>query len=260
MTDKQTQTEIDTLTQTQTQTLTKTHTCHSLTELHLRRFDMARMRQDAVVVIGGRRGTGKTVCAVDILFHLRGDVSTGTIVSFGESRTKRYTETVIESSFHAEYTPDIACNFLKQRLSTRYAECQGTFLLLDDCLHDDKWQSDKAIVNIMHNRRALQTSLIVTMQHVQGIRPGLRANVDYVFLFHDTDIRSRKRTYDEYGGIFQTFAVFSHVLDACCKDHECMVIDFTRGTDTISDSVYWYRADVHQPFCMGREGAGRGDV
>ena len=82
------------------------------------------------------------------------------------------------------------------------------FIVLDDCMFDNKWIKDTVIRNIFMNGRHYKLMFILTMQFALGIPPNLRTNIDYVFILRDNVTSNRKRLYDHYAGMFPTFEMF----------------------------------------------------
>ena len=66
------------------------------------------------------------------------------------------------------------------------------FLILDDCLYDKKWPSDKNIRAIFMNGRHYKIFFLITMQHALGLPPVLRSNIDYVFIFRNNIINIKR--------------------------------------------------------------------
>lgn len=232
------------------------------TILNLRKFDISSIASDKVVVMLGKRGTGKSVCVADLLYYNR-DIPVGTVISPTEAVNKFFSDIVPSLFIHDDYTPALIARVVKRqvlamRKSLKEKAAFGAstidpraFLLMDDCLHDDKWKQDKNIRFLFFNGRHIQCLFIFTMQHPLGVPPSLRTNIDYVFVFREPIISNRKKLYESYCGIFPTFSMFCEVLDACTDDHQCLVINNTVKSNRLEDIVSWYRADIHPPFKIG---------
>ena len=122
--------------------------------LELRKFDMSKIKFNAnenagpVVVLIGRRDTGKSFLVRDLLFHQQ-DIPIGTVISGTEAGNGFYSEHIPKLFIHEEYNSAIIENILKrqkavlknmkkERLmnSTRNTNDPRTFCILDDCLYD----------------------------------------------------------------------------------------------------------------------------
>jgi hypothetical protein len=231
-------------------------------QLQLKKFDITSIKDDKIVVLIGKRGTGKTELLKDILYFKR-DFPIGTVINPTESANKNFSTLVPPIFIHEEYKPEIIDNVLKRQtkiikkihkenqLYGRSSIDPRAFLILDDCLYDNAWKKDKNIRYIFMNGRHKRLFFLVTMQYVLGIAPDLRTNVDYVFICRENIIANRKRLYDAFAGMFPTFEIFCSVMDACTENFECLVIDNTSRSNRLEDQVFWYKADLREPFTIG---------
>jgi hypothetical protein len=231
-------------------------------QLQLKKFDITGIKDDKIVVLIGKRGTGKTELLKDILYFKR-DFPIGTVINPTESANRNFSTLVPPIFIHEEYRPEVIDNVLKRQTMimkkiNKEIQLYGrsnidprAFLILDDCLYDNAWKKDKNIRYIFMNGRHKKLFFLVTMQYVLGIAPDLRTNVDYVFICRENIIANRKRLYDAFAGMFPTFEIFCSVMDACTENFECLVIDNTSRSNRLEDQVFWYKADIHEPFTIG---------
>lgn len=237
--------------------------------LELRKFDMSKIKFNAnenagpVVVLIGRRDTGKSFLVRDLLFHQQ-DIPIGTVISGTEAGNGFYSEHIPKLFIHEEYNTAIIENILKrqkavlknmkkERLmnSTRSTNDPRTFCILDDCLYDATWTKDKLMRALFMNGRHWKIMLCITMQYPLGIPPNLRTNIDYVFILREPYIANRKRIWENYAGMFPTFESFCQVMDQCTENYECLVIDNNAKSNQLRDQIFWYKAESHPPFKLG---------
>lgn len=232
-------------------------------KIKLKKFDMKEITDDKVIVLLGKRNTGKSWLCRDILYYHK-DIPVGTVISATESANQFYSHMVPSVFIHDECSADIIHNVIKrQKIITKkirkeeaktQAESQidpRTFLILDDCLYDTSWTKDANIRSVFLNGRHFKVLFLLTMQYPLGIPPNLRTNIDYVFILRETNINNRRRIYENYAGCFPTFETFCNVLDATTNDFECLVINNAARSNKIEDQVFWYKAETHPPFRMG---------
>lgn len=214
-----------------------------------------------VIVLIGRRDTGKSFLIRDLLYYHR-DIPIGTVISATEEGNGFYSELVPRLFIHHEYNTAIIERFMKRQkevlkkaktmartMSTR-ADPRA-FLIMDDCLYDAKWSRDKIMRMLFMNGRHWKLMLVITMQYPLGIPPNLRTNIDYVFILREPYINNRKKIYDNYAGMFPTFEAFCTVLDQCTEDYNCLVINNNAKTNQLTDQVFWYKAESHHAFQLG---------
>ena len=236
--------------------------------LQLSKFDMKKIsfkpneNKGPVVVLIGRRDTGKSFLVKDLLYYHQ-DIPIGTVISGTEEGNGFYGKLVPKLFIHNEYNSAIIENILKRQkqvLKQVKKEIETykksnidprTFTILDDCLFDNSWSKDKLMKLLFMNGRHWKIMLVITMQYPLGIPPILRTNIDYVFILREPYIANRKRIYENFAGMFPTFESFCQVMDQCTENYECLVINNNSKSNKLNDQVFWYKAEAHNDFKLG---------
>ena len=236
--------------------------------LELRKFDMRHIsfkpdeNNGPVVVLIGRRDTGKSFLVRDLLFYHQ-DIPIGTVISGTEAGNGFYGQHVPRLFIHDEYNTGIIENVLKRQkqvlkqVKREMATYHRTtidpraFVILDDCLYDASWTKDKMMRLIFMNGRHWKIMLVITMQYPLGVPPNLRTNIDYVFILREPYIANRRRIYENYAGMFPTFESFCQVMDQCTENYECLVINNNSKSNKLQDQIFWYKAETHPDFKLG---------
>ena len=227
-----------------------------MAEIQLRKFNMNEITHDKVVVLIGKRDTGKSFLCKDLLFHHQ-NIPVGQVISGTEAANSFYSEIVPKLFIHGEFKKEIIANILKrQKLMIQQMKQNGNidpraFLILDDCLYDQTWIKDPNVRSLFMNGRHYKILFILTMQFALGIPPNLRTNIDYVFILRENYVSNRKRLYEHYAGMFPTFEMFCQVMDQCTENYECLVINNNSKSNKLQDQVYWYKAESHPDFKIG---------
>jgi hypothetical protein len=227
-------------------------------ELQLRKFEMSDIQDDKVVVLIGKRDTGKSFLCKDILYGHK-DIPVGQVISGTEAANQFYSSIVPKLFIHEEFDASIIENMLKRQRMMLEKKQSGeniderAFLILDDCLYDNRWTKEKCMRSIFMNGRHYKLLFLLTMQYALGIPPNLRTNVDYIFILRENYVSNRKRLYEHYAGMFPTFEMFCQVMDQCTENYECLVINNNAKSNKLTDQVFWYKADPHQDFKIGAE-------
>ena len=231
-------------------------------QLSLKKFDLNMIPADKVIVLIGRRGSGKSIMTTELLHHFR-DIPIGTIISPTESLNKTFQDIVPTMFIHEDISSQTLANVLKRQLiicKKREKEIiqkgksridPRAFIVLDDCLADGGWIRDKNVRTIFYNGRHYKLLFIATMQFPLGITPNLRTNVDFTFIFREPSVRNRRKLYDNYAGMFPTFEMFCQVMDQCTENYECLVINNMSSSNKLEDQVFWYKAEQHTNFRIG---------
>lgn len=238
----------------------------------LQRFDMNMLkercaidsRKSPMIVVIGKKDTGKSFLVRDILFNTQQDFPVGTVISATEIANEFFQNMVPSKLIHDKYSPSIIQNVIKRQANIKQKrnddkKVRGgsstidprAFLILDDCLYDAKaWTSEESTRFVFMNGRHIDLMTIITMQYPLGIGPNLRTNVDFIFILRENITRNRRIIYENYAGMFPTFEMFCKFMDQCTENFECLVICNNVSSNRLEDQVFWYKADDHPPFKM----------
>lgn len=220
-------------------------------------------RKSPMIVVIGKKDTGKSFLVKDILFNTQNAFPVGTVISGTEVANEFFQHMVPSKLIHDKYKPDIVMNVIKRQLGIKTRRNQDknssggnshvdprAFLILDDCLYDSSWIREESTRYVFMNGRHIDLMTIITMQYPLGVTPNLRTNVDFIFILRETMIGNRKRIYENYAGMFPTFEMFCQFMDQCTENYECLVICNGVSSNKLEDQVFWYKASDHPPFKM----------
>ena len=198
----------------------------------------------------------------DLLYYHQ-DIPIGTVISGTEAGNGFYGKIVPKLFIHDEYNSAIIENILKRQkivLKQMKKEIETynrssidprAFVILDDCLYDNSWAREKLMRLLFMNGRHWKIMLVITMQYPLGVPPNLRTNIDYTFILREPYLTNRKRIFENYAGMFNTFESFCQVMDQCTENYECLVISNNAKSNKLEDQIFWYKASSHGPFKLG---------
>jgi hypothetical protein len=214
-----------------------------------------------MIVIIGKKDTGKSFLVRDILYHTQHDFPVGTVISGTEVANEFFQHMVPSKFIHDKYSPQIVMNVIKRQMNVKQNRNKAknggggnssidprAFLILDDCLYDSTWIKEESTRYVFMNGRHIDMMTIITMQYPLGITPNLRTNVDFVFILRENILGNRRRIYENYAGMFPTFEMFCTFMDQCTENFECLVICNNVNSNNLEDQVFWYKASDHPPF------------
>ncbi len=233
----------------------------NLKKIEINKFNMKNLQDDATILVIGRRRTGKSWLVRDIFYH-RQYIPCGIVFSSTEGVSKFFSYFIPDIFIHAKYNPDIIESILIKQLEkitkaknngiSESGKCRDNnlFVVLDDMLHEAaQWKKDQTMQNIFFNGRHFNIFFVLTMQYSQSIPPALRSNIDYVFIFNEPNIDTRRKLYQSYGGMIPTFNEFCNILDSTTQNNECLVIKTTGNG--MHEQVFYYKAKERKDFRVG---------
>lgn len=228
-------------------------------KLELKKFDLKEIPHGATCVFSGKRCSGKSVAALDLLYYNR-DIPVGLVMSGTERANQFFSKVMPSMLIYDDFDPEVIKKFLtrQEKITRQYNDeiskygksdiDPRAFLILDDLLFDNSWISDKGIKYIFMNGRHLNILFMVTLQYPLGIPPILRTNIDYVFIHRENFVNNRRRLYENYAGMFPTFESFSTVLDQTTTNFECMVINNRTKSNRLEEQINWFKAELRSNF------------
>jgi hypothetical protein len=210
----------------------------------IRKFDVGNIKPDRIILIVGKRGTGKSTLLKDILSQLYLNFDAGCAMSPTPDSLEMFRQFIPDSCIFESYDPDkiqeiveFLDNINKQGIHKKI------FLILDDCMFDTKVLKSIEMRNIHMNGRHLHVTFINIVQYTMDIPKPLRAQIDYVFALREPQLDMRKNLYNNFFGIFPSFDDFGAAMDEFTKDNRCLVVDNTSKSNDIEGNVFWYKAN-----------------
>jgi hypothetical protein len=223
--------------------------------LQLKKFDPKKMGDDRICVFIGKRNTGKSYLIRDIMYHKK-HIPTGIVQSGTEDGNGFYGNFVPDLFIYNEYDKEAVERVMdRQRKIIKSGKKSSSFMLLDDCMYDNRFLKDTVMRQVFMNGRHYNIFFMLSMQYCMDMPPALRANIDYVFVLRENIVANREKIWKNFFGIFPTFDLFNKTMDACTENFECLILDNTVKSNKIEDCVFWYKAKYPPPkFKVGSPG------
>ena len=220
--------------------------------LSLKCFDPKKMQDDAVTLVIGRRRTGKSWIARDILYH-KHHLPVGVVMSGTEEGNGFYKDYVPDSFVFNKFDPEMLRVIMarQRKLVHKKHPYPNAFVVLDDCAYDKKIFSGATPLREMFmNGRHWKLFTLITLQYVMDMPPDLRQNIDYVIVLKDMIKKNLKKLHDNFFGMIEDFNQFVEIMKQVTENHGALVLDNTSDSNEITDCLFWYKAHP-RTFKMG---------
>jgi len=219
----------------------------------LHKFNFTSFKPDRIVMLVGKRGTGKSVLLNDLLSYLSLEYDMGIAMSPTPESQDMFREFMPDSCIYDEYDGDKIAEVVDTLRRWNHRKVyRRVFVLLDDCMFDPRVLRSTAMRDIHMNGRHLKILFLNIVQYVMDVPKSLRSQIDYVFALREPQRAYRESLYKNFFGVFGTYDEFAVALDTCTSNYGCMVIDNTSSKNDPSSSVFWYRAVPKPPkFILG---------
>lgn len=226
-----------------------------MAHVDIKKFSPTSMKPNTIILLVGKRGTGKSTLLEDLCYYIRDKVDFAVGMSPTEDTNQALGQFIPKSTIYGEYDEEVVVRIMDmQKNMWRAGRGYSCLLILDDCCYDKKILRSKVIREIFMNGRHRRMTLILSAQYVMDLPPDLRTQVDYVFALRENVVANREKLFKQFFGFFNSFADFAKTMDSCTENFECMVCDNkTAKGNSIDDSVRWYKASLDLPrFKVGK--------
>lgn len=221
-------------------------------------FDINKIDLSKTVAMIAARCSGKSVAIKDILYNLKNDPAMSLVFSATDKYTKFYGSIINENFIYEDYNDELIKRVFerqekvlaKNRLLAKQGKSkykEGVIVILDDLMSDaGKLFKTKSVKEIVYNGRHLKLLFVIATQYAILLPRDIRSNLDFVFLFKESNMGNRRRLYDNFAGMFKTFQDFEATFDKYTADFGIMVVDNTSASTRLEDRVFHYKANLRR--------------
>jgi hypothetical protein len=224
-------------------------------KLRVKRFDPGSLKPHRIIIIVGKRGTGKSVMQRDLLYHLANKVDFGMAMTPTEESADMFRKHMPDEWIYSGFSTQKLDTMLNmQREMCKHKNQRNLFIVLDDCMYDKKILKGIGIRDLFMNGRHLCVTMCNAVQYVMDMGPDLRTQVDYVFALRENIISNKTKLWKYFFGMFEKYDDFAKVMDKCTANHGALVMDNTTGSCNVEECIFWYKASVDLPeFKIGKD-------
>ena len=221
-------------------------------QLSLREFKLSQIKDDATIMIIGKRGVGKSTIMRNIM-HAKRHLPFGIACSGTEEGNGAFGKHMPGTFVYPDYDAKAVQRVIDRQRALSHDDGvpPPVFIYLDDCLYDKGVMKRPEVRQIFLNGRHFKLFVAVTAQFSGDIPPVIRSNIDYLFICRDPIIQNRRRIWENFFGLMD-FGQFQQLMTKSTENFECLVLDNTSRSNDPSDAIYWYKAKTDLPeFKMG---------
>lgn len=216
-------------------------------KMPIKEFRLDRMADNAKVVCIGKPASGKSTLIRDIIKAYAHKYPVAKVISGTEENNHFYSDMFHSLFISSEFDEEELERFVKrQKLAKQTCNNPNALLILDDCSDDPKYLSRPLIQKYFKNGRHWDMMLILALQYGMDIKPVIKNNVDYTFIFRDPSIKNREKLFEHYAGIIGDYKDFCDIMDELANDYTAIVINNRTQSNDIHDCVFYYKAKIHK--------------
>jgi hypothetical protein len=197
-------------------------------------------------MIIGRRASGKTILIKNILHHMKSD----RVLLFDSSPLDEYRNIVPEECKYVEYNDDIMVKMGKLVSATimknghDMTKVPSTAIIFGEEL-DQRDKTGPGFKNMIFNGKMYKYNVLL-QQQTPILQPQYRQQIDYLFLSKETNSANLRKIYDQWvSQIFDTYNIFTRILNDCTRNYGFMVVDFRSRSYRLSERVFRYKVQAN---------------
>lgn len=222
-------------------------------KLRYKKFKPSWVKPGSIVLMIGKKGTGKTTLMLDICHALR---HCPEVILFQKTiDTNEAFKDIVPGLFCYKYWSTETMKKvldrhvrenkkrIKQKKPVKYLT-----IIIDDQAGDEKFCNDPFLSDLFFNCRWYKLNIIFTMQYSMKVKIDQRAQIDWVFMLRENIESNRKRLLEHYCGHYGSgqkgLTAFGKVFDQFTENRGCMVVKNTGLSNQITENIYHYRATM----------------
>lgn len=213
-------------------------------------FDPKTIKAGNIVLIIGKRNTGKSFLIRDLMYYQR-QIPCGFVIA-PTSDVNDFFHLMLPKKYIRQQYDDSLLQKLfarQQQAINEKWENPEAFLIMDDCMsYSKRWDKIEEIRKMFCNGRWYKILMIMTSQEVMGFPPLLRQNADYVFISKNNNQNLRKNLYQHYASVFPHQSAFNIAMDEYTENYGYIVINNMSTKNDLQSQAFWYRAKKREPY------------
>lgn len=197
-----------------------------------------------IYLVIGPSGSGKTNIIKSLIYAKSHFIPSTVVVSESEEYNGAYKKIVPDLFIHDKITDEYIKTLETRQLIAINQKINNPYitLVLDDCMNKRKNMTEDGYFKLFKTGRHQKVYMIVAMQHVGDIPQTLKNQCAGVFLLKNANEDTRKKLYENFGGVFATKRQFDSAMDALTTDYSALFINCRSPSDNWLEKIRWFKA------------------
>ena len=195
------------------------------------------------IIIMGKRGSGKSTVALDIMYHLKDHVDYAMAISETASVSGALNNVIPPSFIYEQGDTSLLTRIMDQQKELKE---KGTpkhmILFIDDVAWDKSFLASKEFQRLAFNGRWYNVTVIMTTQYSKTMPPAIRMNNDIAITMRQQNVITRKAIYEEFYSVVSQ-KDFEKILAKATKGFSCLVYNNRTRGDRLEEVFFWFEAN-----------------
>lgn len=208
-------------------------------------YDLKTLPVNPCILLIGRRRSGKSVNTMSLMYHYRNTFKWGLAFVGSNASIRDYVKIMPSSFVYDQLDFNVLQTLIdRQNAAANRGDPEQVFVLIDDLAYSSQVFKHKLIKQLYANGRHLGVTLIITTQYALAVPPLCRGNTDVVLASQEKSAIYRRKLFETFSIVFNTFGSFDKTYRACTKNYETfvMVSCSDNQKDDVSSNCFWWKS------------------
>lgn len=202
-------------------------------------FNLEAMKKCPVVLIVGKKGTGKLNLIKDIVHHHSSQFD-GALVFTEKKKHSQFFKTIVrQDCVFEEFDAGVLNRAIENQKALRRNGYGTRILIVISCFSQNKEFFSSALAELIQNGRHLGF-FVILYSYDSRFTPTIRINSDYVFALPDNEYMRKQTLFFNLFGVYPNKNEFINCFDKVAGSGNCLMVDNTKSNEKLSDCVKQY--------------------
>lgn len=202
---------------------------------------------NARIIAIGKPKSGKSTLLKYYMYCKRHTFPVCQVYSESDPVNKFFQSFVPDSFIFNEFDEPAVTSALDRQTKCMRKNCSNShnLLVFDDVVSEASTMNCKIMKRIFKFGRQFNLSVFLGVQALMDLGSNFRNLVDFVFIFNEGDITTRKKLYKYYAGSWFTDEhEFNEAMNIATQDYNVLIINNTTQSNRFQDRVFYHKADL----------------
>jgi hypothetical protein len=213
----------------------------------IKKFDLNQIQSNCLTAVFGNRDSMRSHLCIELINNkknsTRVDIFKPSKIN-DEINICELLENQNNMQIYSDYDLEKLNGIIQEKQINNYKNISETTIVFYDIFNKNIFKNNDIYEIVMNGRHYKFNAIYVFQYPPFNMRPEIRCNIDYVFIFGTNDISLKKKYYDKFCGMFKTYEEFDKIFSHFTNNNMCIVINYKIKSHSLEDKFFWYAIDI----------------